>query len=221
MYGTASILLVWKSSCWQHEEHEASDINTSNRISAVPDLEMFGIHSAHIICRELPRNTDEMKIQIILNTKIYSQVHLSKCRWQALHNRCLSLENHCKGGRIQALGKADEIPTPTHQRRLHKRDNLFSEQDAKKLSVIRSINNTHCRQHTVWMQVTSFPDKQIPTSTNNTAMPGHFSIGLHLVLKCLFILQRLPPSPVSNPIALCHYPNNMAIPWTLLHITSQ
>lgn len=142
MYGTASILLVWKLSFWQHEECEASDINTSNRISAVPDLEMFGIHSAHITCRELPRNTDEMKIQIILNTKIYSQVHISKCRWQALHNRCLSLENHCKGGQIQALGKADEIPTPTHQRRLYKRDNLFSEQDAKNLSVLRNINDT-------------------------------------------------------------------------------
>lgn len=32
---------------------------------------------------------------------------------------------------MQALGKAAEIPAPTHQRRLHKRDNLFSEQDAK------------------------------------------------------------------------------------------
>lgn len=59
MYGTASILLVWKLSFRQREEHEASDRNTSPRISAVPDLEMFGVHSAHITCTELPRNSDE------------------------------------------------------------------------------------------------------------------------------------------------------------------
>lgn len=46
---------------------------------------------------------------------------------------------------MQALGKAAEIPAPTHQGGLHKRDNLFSEQDAKKFSVLKSINDTHCR----------------------------------------------------------------------------
>lgn len=49
------------------------------------------------------------------------------------------------------------------------------------------------------MHVTSFTDKQVPISTSNTFIPGHFSIALHLVLKCLFILQTLPPFPAVMP----------------------
>lgn len=124
--------------------------NPTNRTSVLPVLQMFQILILPMSFVETEFKTRmrwkyNQRYQLILNTKMYSQVHLPKCRWWALHNRCLSLENHCKGGRMQALEKAAEIPAPTHQRRLHKRDNLFSEYEAKKSSVLKSVNETRCR----------------------------------------------------------------------------